>query len=157
MEKAVLDYDMSLIKFLNLYFGVNPNQVKNISHKDACKLFSLEPLTEENIKKHSQEDLRINYIRVKDKYNNIMYYQKLEMIYKLEVTEYNESQFNEYTEIEWQFILLDDIDISNLTPWQLQKLKNELKCIKKYIGKKVDKKIYSIDKQLRYIKRRDKK
>lgn len=154
MEKTVLNYDMSLIKFLNLYFGVNPKQAKNITHKDACKLFSLEPLTEENIKKHSQEDLRINYIRVKDKYNNIMYYQKLEMISVLETIECNESEFNEYTEIEWQFIALTNIDISNLTPWQLQELKHELKNIKKYIGKQVDRKIASIDKQLRYIKRR---
>lgn len=158
MEKANSNYDMSLIKFLQIYFGVNPWQVKYITHKDAFELFNLNALTDTEFwDKHSEKDLKENYIRVKDRHNIIMYYKKLKMLDEQNIIICNEMDFNAPLEIENYFMLLQTTDIKNLTSKELCELRNQLKNIKKYIGKSVDRKISTINKQLRYIKGRDKK
>lgn len=158
MEKANSNYDMSLIKFLQIYCGVNPWQVKYITHKDAFKLFDLKVLTDTEFwDKHSEKDLKENYIRVKDRHNIIMYYEKLKMLDEQNIITCNEMDFNAPLEIENYFMLLQTTDIKNLNSEELYQLKRQLKNIKKYIGKCVDGKIGMIDKQLSYIKRRNKK
>lgn len=156
MEKTNLNCDMSLTKFLQIYFGANPSQIKNITHKDAFRLFSLEALTDvEFWAEHNAKDLMTNYIRVKDKHNIIMYYSKLELVYQTDIINSDNMEFNKYSEMENCFILLQTIDIKSLTPRELYELKQKLKKIKKYVGKGIDRQIYKIDKQLRYLKRRN--
>ena len=76
-EKSMLEKEISMTKFLSLFYGINPAQARLISHDDLKLLINdLEVMTErEFFDKKSLEDL-INYVKVKDKDNKIRYYKK---------------------------------------------------------------------------------
>ncbi len=77
MEKALIEKEITLPKFLLIFMGISPAITKNITHEDIPKLFNnLESFTDHEFwNKCSRENL-IDFVRVKDKNKKIKYYRK---------------------------------------------------------------------------------
>ena len=157
IKNKMVDYEITLVKFLQIYFGVAPAVSKNITHEDVQQLFStVESLTDRDFwLTCNHEDLLTEYVRVKDKNNIIMYYKRLELFNADDMQESFDLDYSDCSEIDYLCILLNNIDINNLSKYELCELKNKLKKIKKQNAKNIDKKITDINKRLRYMKRRN--
>ena len=157
MKKEMIDYDITLVKFLKIYFGVAPAQAKNITHEDAKQLFEpIETLTDNEFwLANKEQNLGTQYIRVKDNNNIIMYYKKLEFCDVDDIMESTDAEYNGMSDMEYMCIMLKNVDINKLNKYELCELRKQLKRIKKLNVKNIDGKITAINKRLRYMKRRN--
>lgn len=162
MSKTMLDNEITLTKFLYIYFGIAPIVAKNITHQDMKKLIpdvrclgDKEFWAKYGYEELCNKELCNNYIKVTDKNNNIMYYNKndIDSSLVMPLPENDDPTFENPSEIEYLAIELCDTDITKLNPRQLCELKDYLKKVKKYSGKIIDKKIATVQKQLRKIKK----
>lgn len=154
MGNSMLDREISMTKFLSLFFGINPAKARHITHKDLRVIYpTLESFSDfEFWKLHSYEDL-INYIKVKDKDNKIMYYTKIKVKTNELPIECSDSEYNDESELNALIIPLQGIDLDNLDKWELCELKRKLKNIKKINRKVLDEEISAVKKQLQKIRK----
>ncbi len=77
-EKSILEKEISMTKFLSLFLGINPAKARYITHEDARVLFpNLQIMTDREFwDRNTNEDL-VNYVKVKDKNKQTMYYKKI--------------------------------------------------------------------------------
>ena len=153
-EKSMLEKEISMTKFLSLFYGINPAQARLISHSDLKLLISdLEVMTErEFFNQKSLEDL-INYIKVKDKDNKIRYYKKPKINERNEIYECTDYEFSCKTEIDYLIIPLQNIDLELLDKRELCELRKKLKKIKKLNRNLLDEEINAVQKRLRKLKK----
>lgn len=153
-EKSMLEKEISMTKFLSLFYGINPAQARLISHDDLKLLINdLEVMTErEFFDKKSLEDL-INYVKVKDKDNKIRYYKKPKINERNEIYECTDYEFFCKTEIDYLIVPLQNIDLELLDKRELCELRKKLKKLKKLNRNLLDEEINAVQKRLRKLKK----
>jgi len=155
-KKSILEKEISMTKFLSLFYGMNPAQARLISHDDLKLLINdLESMSERDFfSKYSLEDL-IYYIKVKDKNNKIRYYKKPKIDEINEVYECTDYEFLSATELDYLIIPLQNINLELLNKRELCELRKKLKKLKKLNRKLLDEEINAIQKRLRKIKKEE--
>ena len=153
-EKSMLEKEISMTKFLSLFYGINPAQARLISHDDLKLLINdLEVMTErEFFDKKSLEDL-INYVKVKDKDNKIRYYKEPKINERNEIYECTDYEFSSKTEIDYLIVPLQNIDLELLDKRELCELRKKLKKLKKLNRNLLDEEINAVQKRLRKLKK----
>lgn len=154
----MLEKEVSMTKFLSLFLGINPAQARHITHKDAKLLFpNLLVMTDHEFwANNSNEDL-VNYVKVKDRNNETMYYKKIIIEDDYIPDDCFDFEYNAITEIEYLLIPLNNIDLDSLGKRQLCELRKRLKKFKKINRKLLDEEIDNINKRLCRLKKEGKK
>lgn len=157
-EKSMLEKEISMTKFLSLFLGINPAQARHITHEDAKILFpNLLVMTDCEFWANNNYEELVNYVKVKDKNNDTMYYKKIGIKEDYIPDNCCDFEYNSTTEIDYLLIPLCNIDLDSLDKRQLCDLRKKLKKIKKINRKLLDEELDDIQKRLRKLKKEGKK
>ncbi len=136
MTKTVLEKEITMTKFLSHFLGINPAIARNMTHKDAQILFpNLKYYHDNQFYQNVNTEDMINYVRVKDKNNQVMYYNKPKLTIDAVYATCSDEEYKQHSkdieltdrEIDKLLESILNINLNDLSKWELCLLSKNLK------------------------------